>query len=380
MSSDCAPLSGIRIIEIAHMLAGPYCGMLLADLGAEVIKIETGAGDISRSTGFHYVGGHNVYFASLNRNKKSIRLNLSDAADLETFHRLVSTAQGVVTNLRPRAIAKLGLTYDTLRRYNPKIVCVAVTGFGLSGPYSDSPAYDYIIQAMAGVMLLAGDPGGPPVRAGYSVVDNTGGMMAGLGLMAKMLSGKGGQVDIALYDVMLSQLNYLAAAYLNASEEPVRHPSGGHSFFVPAQIFRTLDGYLALFITHDEFWTIFATELQRPDWLTDERFATMHARSKNRDVVTGAISDELRQKPTAEWINRLRPLGLVIAGVATLAEALADPRTIVRNMIATLPTTDGPLKLLGNPIKIEGFEENYEPPPRLGEHDPVYASSLLVDN
>ena len=158
------PLASIRIIEVCHMLAGPYCGMILADLGAEVIKIETGQGDIGRNTGGQFVGEHNIYFASLNRNKKSVALNLTDAIDREVFEQLVRNSHALVTNLRPRAIRKLGLTYEALRNVNEKLVCVALTGFGLEGPYSEYPAYDYIIQAMAGVMMLTGEPGGPPIR------------------------------------------------------------------------------------------------------------------------------------------------------------------------------------------------------------------------
>jgi CoA:oxalate CoA-transferase len=255
------PLASIRIIEVCHMLAGPYCGMILADLGAEVIKIETGIGDIGRNTGGQFVGDYNIYFASLNRNKKSVALNLTDAADREVFEKLVRTSHALVTNLRPRAIRKLGLTYEALRKVNDKLVCVALTGFGLKGPYSEYPAYDYIIQAMAGLMMLTGEPEGPPIRTGYSVVDNTGGMMAAIGLLAKILEGTGGQVDVALYDTLLSQLNYLASSYLNTGEAPERHPYGAHAYFVPAQIFRTSDGHIAIFITHNSFWQLFASEL-----------------------------------------------------------------------------------------------------------------------
>lgn len=375
MPSGSGPLAGFRIIEIGHMLAGPYCGMLLADLGAEVIKIETGTGDISRSTGIHYFGGHNVYFASLNRNKKSVCLDLTKAEDVKDFHALVRSVHGLVTNLRPRAIAKLGLTYEALRQHNPDIACVALTGFGLTGPYSDYPAYDYIIQAMAGVTMLTGEPDGPPVRAGYSVVDNSGGLMAALGLVAKLLSGQGGQLDISLYDTMLSQLNYLSAAYLNAGEEPVRHSAGAHPFFVPAQLFPTSDGHLALFITHDAFWNIFAKELGRIDFLEDDRFATMHARSQNRDLVVQAITDELRQHPTAEWVERLRPLGLVVAGVGTMAEALIDESMIARQMIAEIRTEQGPMRLIASPIKVAGYEPHYDAPPALGEHDALFKAA-----
>jgi CoA:oxalate CoA-transferase len=366
------PLNGFRILEICHMLAGPYCGMLLADLGAEVIKVESGEGDISRSTGNHHVGEHNVYFASLNRNKKSVLLDLSDPANRAFFHELVESSHGLITNLRPRAIKKLGLTFDALQAINPAIVCLALTGFGLEGPYSDLPAYDYIIQAMTGVTMLTGQPDGPPVRAGYSVVDNTGGMMAAIGLLSKLAGRQGGQVDVALYDMMLSQLNYLASAYLNAGEEPVRLPMGGHSFFVPAQIFPTANGYLALFITHDRFWHAFARVMQQPLWLEDERFSTMRGRSKNRDAVVAAISNALMEKTSEDWVQLLQPVGIVVAGVTTLSDALNSFHTDTRGMIVDIATSGGPLRLIANPIKIDGFEEYYAKPPALGEHTTLY--------
>jgi len=372
MTSSSGPLAGYRIIEICHMLAGPYCGMLLADLGAEVIKIEKGKGDIGRRTGEHEFAGHNLYFASLNRNKKSVCLDISDPSDRECFNSIVASSHGLITNLRPHALRELGLTYDALKDINPRIACMAITGFGLNGPNSDHPAYDYIIQAMTGVSLLTGEPDGPPVRAGYSVVDNSGGMMAAVGLLSKLLQGTGGQADIALYDIILSQLNYLAAAYLTAGEVPQRHPSGGHSFFVPAQMFDTADGHLSLFITHDDFWKLFATELGRADWLTDERFATMRGRSHNREIVVAAITEELSRGTTQEWVSRLQPLGLVVAGVATLAQALNDEATIARKMIASIATPEGPMRLIANPIKIDGLEEHYEAPPLLGEHTAQY--------
>lgn len=369
------PLSGVRIIEVGHMLAGPYCGMLLADLGAEVIKVEAGEGDISRATGDQWVGEHNVYFASLNRNKKSVRLDLTVERELQQFQELVRTSQALITNLRPSAIRKLGLTYEALQPINEKIVCVALTGFGLTGPYSELPAYDYIIQAMAGVMMLTGEPDSPPVRAGYSVVDNTGGMMAAIGMMAKLIEGQGGQVDIALYDTLLSQLNYLGSLYLNTGQVPERRPSGGHSYFVPAQIFGTSDGYVAIFITHDSFWKKFALELGRPDWLEDERFASMAARSRNREVVVADIQAELLKRTSSEWLARLQKCGVVIASVSTLPDALGSEQSEVRNMVVEIIADGRPLRLIGNPIKIQGIDETFRPPPRLNEHSDLLASA-----
>jgi CoA:oxalate CoA-transferase len=366
------PLSGYRVLEVCHMLAGPYAGMLLADLGAEVIKIETGEGDIARRTGPHGLGGHNLYFASLNRNKKSVVLDLATAAGNASFCDLARSSHGLLTNLRPRAIRKLGLTYDALKAHNPKIVCVAVTGFGLEGQHSEYPAYDYIIQAMAGVAMLTGNPDGPPVRVGYSVVDNTGGMMAAIGLLSKLVEGDGGQVDVALFDTLLSQLNYLASAYLNVGEEPQRQPSGGHSIFVPAQIFDTSDGHVALFITHDQFWRIFSTELGRPEWLTDQRFATMEGRGRNRELVVREIATAFQQGRTEEWVSRLQPLGVVVAAVSTMAQALEHQAVRDRGMIASVQTSEGPMRLIANPIKIADVAECYAPPPKLGEHNSTY--------
>ena len=366
-ASQPLPLAGKRVLEICHMLAGPYCGMLLADLGAEVIKIESGEGDIGRSTGPHYVGPQNVYFSSLNRNKHSVRLDLKNAADQARFAALVATSDALVTNLRPQAIVNLGLTYEALRATNPRLVCVALTGFGLTGPFRDRPAYDYIIQALAGVMMLTGEPDAPPTRAGYSVVDNTGGMMATIGLLAQLVSGRGAQIDIALYDVMLSQLNYLAAAYLNGGEAPVRHPAGGHAYFVPAQIFDTADGHLALFITHDEFWRKFCAAAGRTDWTGSPEFATMQARTINRASVVEAISALMLTRTTEEWLAALQPQGIVVAGIRSLMDALDCPQTHAREMVVTVATPEGPLRLIGNPIKIEGCEARFLPAPLLGE-------------
>ncbi|PIW30861.1 MAG: CoA transferase [Rhodospirillales bacterium CG15_BIG_FIL_POST_REV_8_21_14_020_66_15] len=362
------PLAGIRVLELTHMLAGPYCGMLLADLGAEVIKVEPPTGDIGRQISPHFVGAHNAYFASLNRNKKSVVLDLFDDRDRSRFHDLVKGAHGLITNMRPSAIKKLGLTYGQLEDINPRIACLALTGYGLEGGFSDKPAYDYIIQALAGIMAMTGEPDGPPVKTGYSAVDNSAGIMGALGLMAKIVSGRGGQIDVSLYDTMVSQLNYVAGAYLNAGEEPRRRSGGAHPYIVPAQIFETRDGHLALFITHDGFWKKFSEEAGKPEWLTDARFATMAARTANRDAVIGAIGALLKTGDTAEWVARLDPLGIVVAGVETLSQALAGGLVRERGLVREIPVADATLKVVASPFKFSDFETAYNPPPLLGEH------------
>lgn len=361
-------LAGIRVLEVSHYLAGPYCGMLLGDLGADVIKIESGAGDVARRTGPHYIGPHNAYFASLNRNKRSVRSDLSSPEGQAQLGKLAATAHALVTNLRPSAIKKLGLTYPAMRKWNERIVCVALTGYGLEGPHADHPAYDYIIQALTGLMYLTGDPEQPPARAGYSVADNTAGMMGALGLLAKIIEGKGGQLDLSLYDVMLSQMNYLAGAYLNAGEVPQRHAMGGHPYFIPAQLFPTRDGWLAIFITHDQFWRTFAREAGRPEWAEDPRFATMEARLKNRAFVLREISALFLSGDTEGWVNRLRPHGVVISAVQTLPDALDGPIAREREMVVEMDTPAGPIKAVGSPFKFPGETAVYHPPPLLGEH------------
>jgi len=249
MSTDASagspgPLAGIRVLEVGTMLAGPYATMMLADLGAVVTKLESAAGEISRQVS-------DSYFASLNRGKYSICLDLASAEGQARLGELVAESHALLVNLKPSAIRRLGLTYEALRRWNERIVCVAITGFGLDG--GDDPAFDYVIQAATGIAAMTGDPAGPPTLPGYSSADNSTGLTAAVGLLAQIVSGRGGQVDVCLYDVMLSQLNYHASAYLNTGTRPTRRPFGAHSYYVPAQLFPTVDGHLALFITHDGF-------------------------------------------------------------------------------------------------------------------------------
>jgi CoA:oxalate CoA-transferase len=362
------PLQGVRILEVGHMLAGPYCGLLLADLGADVIKVEPQEGDIARRVSPNFIGPHNEYFASLNRNKRSVRLDLATPEGQASLRHLASTSQGLITNLRPSAIRKHGLTYEALRTVNPDVVCVAITGFGLTGPYVDRPAYDYIIQAMTGVMEITGEPDAPPTKTGYSAVDNSAGTMAAFALCAKLVEGSGGQIDIAMYDVMLSQLNYIASSSLNSGVKAQRFARSAHPYMVPAQLFETHDGWLTIFITHDKFWALFAKEVGRRDWLDDPRFATMEARRENRELVLGEISAELLADDAKSWVRRLAPQGVVAACVASLEDALASDQTAVRDMVLTYGPVGRALKLIGNPVKMEGYDQPRDPPPLLGEH------------
>ena len=362
------PLAGIRILEVGHVLAGPFCAMILADLGADVIKIEPPAGDMARNITPNFTGPYNDYFTSLNRNKRGIVLDLGTAEGQARMAGLAASAHGLITNLRPAAIKRFGLTYDALERHNDKIVCVALTGFGLEGPYADKPAYDYIAQALTGVMALTGDPGGMPTKAGYSAVDNSTGMMGAVGLLAKIVEGKGGQVDVSLFDTMLMQLNYLASAYLNHGIKPQRIASSGHPHMVPAQVFATRDGYAVLFISTDKFWRRFCEIVGWPERADDPKFATMAARAENRAEVIAATSELMKTRDTVAWVDLLGREGIVVSGIETLDGALDGDIAASRDMVAVIPTPDGPLRVVGNPIKLSGHAAHYAPPPLLGEH------------
>jgi CoA:oxalate CoA-transferase len=339
------PLAGIRILEVGVMLAGPYATMLLADLGAEVIKIEPPGGEISRQVS-------DSYFASLNRNKQSVVINLRSDEGRRRLGELVADSHALLVNMKPSAIKRLGLTYEALREYNERIVCVALTGFGLDG--GDDPAFDYVIQAATGVAAMTGHPDDPPTLPGYSSADNSTGLAAALGLLAQIVSGRGGQVDVSLRDVMFSQLNYRASAYLNDGAEPQRYPYGAHSYYVPAQLFATADGYLALFITHDAFWKSFATEAGI------EGFPTMAERAERREEVLAVVAAALATDSAKGWEARLRPLGIPAAAVRTLPDALeATPEVVV---------TAGDFRLVRSPIHIDGYEPDYRPPPHIDEH------------
>jgi crotonobetainyl-CoA:carnitine CoA-transferase CaiB-like acyl-CoA transferase len=335
-----APLAGIKIIEVGVMLAGPYATLMLADLGADVIKIEPPGGEISRQVS-------DSYFASLNRNKRSLCLDLRSGEGQRRLAELVAESDALLVNMKPSVIRRLGLTYEALRRHNDKIVCVALTGFGLDG--GDDPAFDYVIQAATGVAAMTGDPDGPPTLPGYTSADNSTGLTAALGLLAMIVAGRGGQVDVSLRDVMFSQLNYHAAAYLHNGAEPRRRPNGAHSFYVPAQLFPTADGFLAMFITHDGFWRLFSAEAGI------EGYPTMAERSAHRDEVLALVGAALLRDTAAGWEKRLRPLGVPAAAVRTLPEALdATPEVVV---------TAGDFRLVGSPIRVEGYRPEYRPAP-----------------
>ncbi|MCB0154616.1 MAG: CoA transferase, partial [Anaerolineae bacterium] len=358
MSGDL--LQGVRVLAVEQFGAGPFGTLHLADLGAEVIKIEnpqTG-GDVSRTVPPYTIPGDSLYFQSFNRNKRSLTLDLKQPEGRRIFHDLVGRADAVFNNLRGDQPAKLGLTYEQLQAVNPKIVCCSLSGFGLAGPRHAEPAYDYLMQAYAGWMSLTGDPAGPPAKSGLSLVDYAGGAIAMAGLLAGLLraerTGQGGEVDVSLLDTALSMLNYVAIWTLNRDYQPQRLPDSAHPTLTPAQAFQTQDGYLVIFCAKEKFWRALTEVLEAPELAADPRFASFATRYEHREALIADLKQRFLSRPTADWLARLR--GQVpCAPVNSLAEALADEQVLARQMITEVEHPEfGPLKQVRTAIHVPG--------------------------
>lgn len=355
-----ALLQGVRILAVEQFGAGPFGTLHLADLGAEVIKIEHphGGGDVARSVPPYTIPGDSLYYQSFNRNKRSITLDLKHPAGRRIFQDLVAHADAVFNNLRGDQPAQLGLLYDDLKAFNPKIVCCSLSGFGLDGPRHQEPAYDYLMQAYAGWMSLTGEPDGPPTKSGLSVVDYAGGAIAMLGLMSGLFNaqrtGKGCDVDVSLLDTAISLLTYVAIWALNRDYQPRRMADSAHPTLTPAQVFQTQDGYLVIFCAKEKFWRALVAELDDPTLATDPRFVSFASRYEHREMLLATLKTQFRTRTTSDWLARLR--GKVpCAPVNTLAEALADEQVLARKMIVEVEHPDfGTLKEVRTAIHIPG--------------------------
>ena len=368
------PLEGVRILAISQFGAGPYSTMVLAELGAEVIKVEDPSvgGDISRAVPPHVIEHDSLYFQSFNRNKKSITLNLKTKEGREIIEKLVRVSHAVFNNLRGDQVSKLGLNYASLKHANPKIVCCSLTGFGVSGPQAAEPGYDYLMQAYAGYMSLTGDPQGPPAACGISVIDHAAGFAAMLGLVAAMYAaeqtGEGRDVEVSLFDTAFSMLSYLAMWNLNRDYQPVRRTGSAHQTLVPVQTFRTNDGYLVIFCAKEKFWRELCTIMQLEHLLSDERFANFAQRFKNRELVVSTLQNTFLTRSTDDWVKALR--GKVpCSPVNDLSQALKEPLLVDREMIVeTQHQSFGKIRQLASPIKLAGTSMNHRRAPSLGEH------------
>lgn len=368
-------LDGVRVLDLSRMLAGPYGSMLLADMGAEVIKVEEpGGGDPMRAMGPPFLpDGESAYFLAINRNKKSLVLDLTRAEGRQVFHDLARTADVVWENFRPGVSARLGLDYPALAAVNPRLVVCSISAFGQEGPYRDWPAFDLALQALGGAMSLTGEPGGRPVRMGLPMGDLAGGLFGALAVAAalfrRQLTGQGAWVDLSLLDCQASLLTYLAQYYWTDGRVP--GPQGsGHASVVPYQALATADGHLVVAVFAEKFWRGFCLAVGRPEWEHDPRFATNRDRVAHREVLMPLIEQRFAGRPTDEWLARLQAEGVPAAPILGVDRVLADPQVKHRQMVVELRHPRlGSIPTLGTPLKVDGQPGlEITPPPRLGQH------------
>jgi crotonobetainyl-CoA:carnitine CoA-transferase CaiB-like acyl-CoA transferase len=376
------PLAGIRVIDLTRVLAGPFAAMFLGDMGAEVIKVEEpGKGDDTRGWP-PFVAGEATYFLSVNRNKKSLTLNMKAPEGQEILRALIKKSDVVLENFRPGTMERLGFGYDRLRADNPRLVYCSISGFGESGPESHRPGYDLIVQGESGIMDLTGFPDGPPVKVGNSIGDLVAGMAATQGvtlaLLARQRSGAGQKVEIGMLDVMASLLTYQAGLYWNAGGRPTRR-GNQHPSIVPYEVFRAKDAYLTLGVANNSLWERACRAIGRDDLVRDPRFDTEANRVANRAVLVPLLNDVFGSASADEWLAKLEQAGVPAGRIKTVAEVCESPHLKERGMVVPLthPKT-GTITVMGVPIRLaETPGAAVLPPPLLGEHTDEILGRLL---
>ena len=368
------PLAGMLVVDLTRVLAGPYCTLVLADLGARVIKVEApGRGDDARAIG-PFVGGASAYFLSLNRGKESIALDLRDAGDRGVFERLLARADALVENFRPGVLERLGFGWESLHARWPRLVLARVSGFGQTGPYAERPAYDVVVQGMGGVMSLTGHPGGPPARVGTSTGDITAGLFTAIGVLSALVeraaTGLGREVDVAMLDCQVATLENAIARYQATGEVPgplgTRHPS-----IAPFQAFATRDGHVVVAAGNDALFAKLCAALGRPELASDPRFTSNERRTRHVDELARELGATLAARPSAEWLALLGAAGIPCGPLNDVAAVLADPQVRARNMVVEVDDPAvGRLALAGNPVKLSGIPDppTRPPAPGLDEH------------
>ena len=369
------PLAGLRILSLDQYGAGPYCTMLLADMGADVIKIENPAtgGDFARATGPYFLGDNDsLYYQCFNFNKRSLTLDLKHPKGREILDRLVARSDALVHNMRGDQPAKLGLTYKDLGKLNPKIVCGHISAYGRDNDRAGWPGYDYLMQAEAGFMAVTGEPGGPPVRLGLSMVDFMTGTMMAFAVVSAILAVKtqgapGRDLDLSLMDLAVHQLTYPGMWYLNEGAVTGQVPRGAHASITPSQLQKTKDGWIFAMAQNPKFWEIMLDGIGRPDLAKDPRFADMPSRLKNREALTGILDDVFQTRTTDEWMALLKGK-LPVAPVNEIDRALDNPFLAQTQMVQTVPHPDRPdMRALANPLKLDGARVASRFAPKLGQ-------------
>jgi crotonobetainyl-CoA:carnitine CoA-transferase CaiB-like acyl-CoA transferase len=370
-------LDGIRVVEIAEALAGPYCAMLLGDLGADVIKVERNAGgDQSRGWGPPFVGTESAYYLATNRNKRSITLNYDHPLGGEILQRLLSTADVFICNQPSKlSLQRRGIDPETLRAKNPRLIYCSISGYGFSGPKAEQPGYDILAQAEAGVMSFTGEPGGGPLRFPIAIADMTTGMYSAMGILgalfARERSGKGDYLDMALFDSQLTWLANVGSSYLNAGVSPHRW-GNAHPNIVPYQLFQGSDArYFVVGVGTQEQWRRLVGILGAEELGSDARFANNAARNQNREQLIPMLQRHFDSLPSEDWLARLKSADIPVAPIQTAGEALGDSQTLARGLVVELehPTLKS-AKSIANPIRFSEQPIVYRmPPPLLGEHN-----------
>jgi len=368
------PLAGVRVLELAQIMAGPTSGMLLADLGADVIKVEKlPGGDDTRRMNRPSVNGESAAFMAMNRNKRGIALNLKLSAAQDALKRMAAQADVLTENYRKGTMEKLGIGYETLKAVNPALIYCSISGYGRTGPYADKGGFDLIAQGMSGLMAITGEPGGEPVKAGSPITDISSGLLATLGIVSayvhRLKTGQGQFVDTSLFEAGIQQTYWQAAIYFATGESP--GPSGSaHILSAPYQAFHARDGWLTIGGANQSNWQRLARVLGAPQWLEDSRFLTNADRMKHLDALVALMNERLAAKTVREWIELLEREGVPCGPINSIAQMLADPQTLAREMVVELEHPKaGRTRALGLPIKLSATPGRVtRPAPTLGQH------------
>jgi succinate--hydroxymethylglutarate CoA-transferase len=366
-------LDGLRVLDLTRVLAGPFCTMMLGDMGADVVKVEPRGGDDTRAWGPPWVGGESAYFLGVNRNKRGITLDPTTPRGREILRKLAARSDVLVDNFRVGTLARWGFDDPWFNGHAPRLVRCSITGYGPTGFKAELPGYDFILQAETGLMSISGEPEGPPVKYGVAIVDLATGMLACVAILAALAArertGRGQQVDLSLYETGLTLLANVASNHLASGRDAGRF-GNGHPNIVPYRTYATREGALALAVGNDAQFARVAAAVGHPEWATDPRLRTNSARVVNREVVDRLLEEALAGEAAEAWISRLRAAGVPCGRVSTVAEALGDPQALARAMVETIDhPAVGPFRALGVPFKMAGTPARVRrPPPSLGEH------------
>lgn len=367
-------LEGLKVLDLSRILTGPYCTMMLADLGAEVLKVEApGVGDDTRQWGPPFIEGESTYFLSVNRNKKSLTLNLKSPQGQEVLRSLVQWADVLVENFRPGTMERLGFGYEQLKEMNPRLIYCSISGFGNTGPYKDKPGYDVLAQAMGGMIGTTGYEDGPPVKTGFSVADIGAGMFAAFGILAALIArektGKGQEVHTSLLEGQVAWHTYLATGYLAAGKVPKRLGTA-HPSIAPYQALRCKDGHVVVAVGNDSLWQKFCEALGFDDLGKDPQWANNPQRAVGRDTLIATIEERLKHEVSSELVSRLEKAGVPAGPIYSLDQVYSDPQVLAREMVVEVEHAKaGKFRMTGIPVKLsETPGQVRTAPPLLGEH------------